>query len=259
MPLEQLLVSGSVLPVTRWGDPVLHRPCQPVTQFGPGLWNLLCDLFATNAAAGGAGLAAPQVGVDLAVFVYDCLDAFGRRRTGLVANPQVTLALEPALETDYEGCLSLPGAYLPVARPDFAVCRGHDQFGEPVSVKGTGTLARCLQHETDHLGGIVMEDRLTALQRRELRRQHQRVAADYPGDWPASPKRPRLPPVPGGGSARPAPQPGLRCAASGQRRRHAGGRENGLPPVPAFDLAPAGQAPGIHPPPRRHRDHGRRK
>jgi peptide deformylase len=188
MPLEELLSSGTILPITRWGNPVLHGPCRPVTEFGPDLWNLLCDMFATNAAANGAGLAAPQIGEDLAVFVYDCLDAFGRRRQGLVCNPQITVAVEPALDSDYEGCLSLPGAYLPVARPDFAVCHGHDQFGDPVSVKGTGTLARCLQHETDHLNGIVMEDHLSASERRDLRRQHKRIAANYPDDWPASPE-----------------------------------------------------------------------
>jgi peptide deformylase len=162
-----------------------------VTEFGPDLWNLLCDMFATNTAANGAGLAAPQIGVNLAVFVYDCFDAFDRRRQGLVCNPQITLAIDPDLDTDYEGCLSLPGAYLPVTRPDFAICRGQDQFGEPVSVKGTGTLARCLQHETDHLNGIVMEDHLTAPERRDLRRQHKQVAANYPEEWPASPKLPR--------------------------------------------------------------------
>ena len=188
MPLAQLLASGRVLPITRWGTPVLHRPSRPVTEFGPDLWNLLCDMFATNAAASGAGLAAPQVGVDLAVFVYDCTDAFGRRRQGLVCNPRVTLAVDPDLDTDYEGCLSLPGAYLPVARPDFAICQGQDQFGEPVTVRGTGTLARCLQHETDHLNGIVMEDHLTDAERRDLRRQHKRAAAGYPDDWPVSAK-----------------------------------------------------------------------
>jgi peptide deformylase len=185
VPLEQLMASGIVLPITRWGNPVLHRPSRPVTEFGPDLWNLLCDMFATNEAASGAGLAAPQVGVDLAVFVYDCLDAHGRRRQGLVCNPEVTLAAAPEMDTDYEGCLSLPGAYLPLARPDFAICRGQDQFGEPVTVKGTGTLARCLQHETDHLNGTVFEDHLTAADRRDLRRQHKQVAADYPAWWPA--------------------------------------------------------------------------
>ncbi|MBO0803052.1 MAG: peptide deformylase [Nocardiopsaceae bacterium] len=191
MPLEQLLSSGIALPITRWGNPVLHHACQPVVKFDPDLWNLLCNMFATNTAADGAGLAAPQIGVDLAVFVYDCHDAFGRRRQGLVCNPRITLAVDPELETDHEGCLSLPGAYLPVARPNFAICRGQDQFGEPVTVKGTGMLARCLQHETDHLSGIVMEDHLTASERRALRRQHKRVAASYPDDWPVSPMLPR--------------------------------------------------------------------
>jgi peptide deformylase len=186
MPLEQLLSSGTVLPVTRWGNPVLHRSCRPVAEFGPDLWNLLCDMFATNTAANGSGLAAPQIGVDLAVFVYDCLDAFARPRQGLVCNPQITLAIEPELETDYEGCLSLPGAYLPVARPGYAICQGQDQFGESISVKGTGILARCLQHETDHLNGIVMEDRLSTSERRNLRRQHKQAAANYPDDWPVS-------------------------------------------------------------------------
>jgi peptide deformylase len=184
MPLDQLLISGMALPITRWGTPVLHLRCRPVTDFGPDLWNLLCDMFATNTAADGAGLAAPQIGVDLAVFVYDCLDEFGRRRQGLVCNPQIVLPAEPQLNADLEGCLSFPGAYLPVPRPDIAFCHGQDQFGEPIRVAGTGTLARCLQHETDHVHGIVMEDHLTAAERRDLRRQHKKVANLYPGDWP---------------------------------------------------------------------------
>jgi peptide deformylase len=160
-----------------------------VSVFGPDLWNLLCDMFATNAAAEGAGLAAPQVGVDRAVFVYDCLDAFDRRRQGLVCNPSLSPMIQPEIDTDFEGCLSLPGAYLPVARPGLVACRGQDQFGEPIRVVGTGMLARCLQHETDHLNGIVLEDRLTADQRRDLRGQHERIATLYPDDWPATSKR----------------------------------------------------------------------
>jgi peptide deformylase len=188
MPLEQLLSTGTPLPIVRWGDPVLHRRARPVTEFGPDLWNLLCDMFATNKAADGAGLAAPQIGVDLAVFVYDCLDAFNRRRQGLVCNPSLQLTVQPEMDTDYEGCLSLPGAYLPVARPDLAICHGQDQFGQPIKVIGTGMLARCLQHETDHLNGIVMEDHLTAEERRELRNQHNQIAALYPDDWPLTPR-----------------------------------------------------------------------
>ncbi|MGO9873461.1 MAG: peptide deformylase [Acidimicrobiia bacterium] len=185
MPLDELVRSGTAFPIIRWGNPVLHRRCSPVTEFGPDLWNLLCDMFATNRAADGAGLAAPQIGVDLAVFVFDCLDEFTKRRQGLVCNPQLGLVPAPQMSTDFEGCLSLPGASLAVSRPDVAIVRGQDQFGEPIRVAGTGTLARCLQHETDHLNGVVMEDHLTAAERRELRRQHERVAANFPDKWPA--------------------------------------------------------------------------
>lgn len=163
----------------------MHRRCRPVREFGPDLWNLLCDMFATNTAAHGAGLAAPQIGVDLAVFVFDCLDANGRHRQGLVCNPLTVTDRRPRIDTDEEGCLSLPGAHLAVPRPDRSVCRGQDQFGEPIEVTGTGTLARCLQHETDHVNGIVMEDHLDAAERRDLRRQHERVASLFPADWPA--------------------------------------------------------------------------
>ncbi|MFA9431352.1 peptide deformylase [Egicoccus sp. AB-alg2] len=185
MPVEELLVRGEPVPILRWGEPVLHRPARPVTSFDADLWDLLATMFATNRAAHGAGLAAPQIGSDLAVFVYDCEDARGRRRQGLVCNP--TIARLPATRHDVapEGCLSLPGAYLPFTRPDTAVCRGQDQFGRPVTVRGTGVLARCLQHETDHLRGVVLEDHLTPRQRRDLMRQHDRVADDYPTHWPA--------------------------------------------------------------------------
>lgn len=145
----------------------------------------MCDMFATNRVAQGAGLAAPQIGVNLAVFIFNCLDAHGGRHQGVVCNPLIALHPEPTMDIDYEGCLSLPGAHLPVARPDFAVCRGQDQFGRSVAIRGTGTLARCLQHETDHLNGMVMADHLTPGDRRDLWRQHAEVTAQYPAGWPA--------------------------------------------------------------------------
>lgn len=114
MRLSELMSSGTPQPITRWGNGVLHRPARTVTEFGPDLWNLLCDMFATNSATEGAGLAAPHISVDLAVFIYDCPDAYGRQRQGLICNPNVTLAAEPQNDTAPEGCLSLPGAYLPV-------------------------------------------------------------------------------------------------------------------------------------------------
>ncbi|MHB1210396.1 MAG: peptide deformylase [Acidimicrobiales bacterium] len=188
MPIEELIRSGSVRPIVRWGEPVMHTPTRQVFDFGPSLQTLIADMFATNFAANGAGLAAPQVGADLAVFIFDCFDSQWERRVGLVCNPAVTFAERARrhfVDID-EGCLSLPGAYAPTKRPDFAVCRGQDQFGNDIEVLGTGTLARCLQHETDHLNGIVFEDRLPHRLRKLLHSRHEQNASRYPADWPVS-------------------------------------------------------------------------
>jgi peptide deformylase len=92
------------------------------------------------------------------------------------------------LVSEDEGCLSLPGAYSELARPDAAICRGLDHNGRPVEIHGSGLLARCLQHETDHLGGTVFGDRLSGRRRKQLYADHERVAYRYPDDWPVSPK-----------------------------------------------------------------------
>ena len=189
MPIEQLTRVGQVRAVVRWGDPVLHRPATQVRAFGEELQLLLADMFATNRAAVGAGLAAPQLGVGLAAFVYDCLDADLERHTGVICNPVLDLAEGDArrLEFSDEGCLSLPGGHAELARPDRAVCTGQDQYGQAVTVTGTGQLARCLQHETDHLRGIVFGERLPNRRRRELYRSPEEVAWAYPADWPVHP------------------------------------------------------------------------
>ena len=108
----------------------------------------------------------------------------------MVCNPEVILpeGKERKLETADEGCLSLPGAYLELARPDHAVCRGQDHRGDPVEVVGTGLLARCLQHETDHLNGTVFGDRLSGRARKKLWALHEERAENYPDDWPVSPR-----------------------------------------------------------------------
>ena len=153
MPIEELIRVGKILPIMRWGEPVMHAPTRDVTDFSSSLQILLADMFATNLAAHGAGLAATQVSVDLAAFVFDCHDDEGRRRVGLVCNPTVNFAKRRrrrCVELD-EGCLSLPGAFVETTRPDYAICRGQDQYGDDIEIVGSGTLARCLQHETDHL------------------------------------------------------------------------------------------------------------
>lgn len=190
MPIEELLRAGTARPIVRWGaDPVMHTPANPVTDFDDELQRLIADMFATNTAADGAGLAAPQIGIGLAVFIYDCLDQAGHRRTGVICNPRVTVDEGPGrtlVDLD-EGCLSLPGAFVSTARPAVASCTGLDQYGEPVEVTAGGTLGRCLQHETDHLAGIVFGDRLSRRARRQLYGAHEAVADRYPADWPVSP------------------------------------------------------------------------
>ena len=147
-------------------------------------------MFATMYAAEGVGLAATQVGVDLAVFVYDCPDEDQVRHVGVICNPEVTLpeGKDRHLETADEGCLSLPGAYLELARPDHALCTARTTRASRSSVHGTGLLARCLQHETDHLNGTVFGDRLSGRARKKLYALHEATADSYPADWPVTPR-----------------------------------------------------------------------
>lgn len=191
MTNDDLRTGGKVLPITRWGTPVMHAPTRPVTEFGEELHTLVRDMFATMAVAEGVGLAATQVGVDLALFIYDCPDADNRYHSGVVCNPVVTLPTgrDRKLESAEEGCLSYPGAFESLARPDHAICEGVDAYGNPVVVEGTGLLARCLQHETDHLGGMVFGDRLSKRARRKLDEKHRSLANLYPDDWPVTPRR----------------------------------------------------------------------
>lgn len=161
--------SGRVRPLSLLGDPVLHASCEPVTDFGPELHGLVEDLFATMYAARGVGLAANQVGVGLRVFVYDCPDDEDVRHLGHLVNPRLVAA--DGLEVrGPEGCLSLPGLEAGTERYDRAVVEGTTAAGEPVRVTGTGFFARCLQHETDHLDGVVYADRLTGWRHRRLLR-----------------------------------------------------------------------------------------
>ncbi|MHA7860183.1 peptide deformylase [Tessaracoccus sp. Y36] len=195
MAEADLTQGGMVLPITRWGTPVMHKQTEPVTEFGEELHQLIRDMWATMRAAEGVGLAATQVGVGTAVFVYECPDADDRIHRGVVCNPVVSLpeGKDRNLDAAEEGCLSYPGGYQSVARPDLATCTGQDAYGNEITVKGTGLLARCLQHETDHLGGTVFGDRLSARARRQLDKKVDELAWRYPDDWPVSPKRAAVP------------------------------------------------------------------
>ena len=159
------------------GDPVLQTPCRPVTSFDDELAELIDDMFASLAVAEGVGLAAPQVGVDLAVFVYDCPDEAGERHVGHVVNPTIETS-GPQIEAD-EGCLSVPGPYHELPRAQVALVRGVDKDGKPVEVRGSGFFARCLQHEADHLRGVLFIDHLPRNRRRRVLREM------VPFDWNA--------------------------------------------------------------------------
>ena len=183
-----LPTGGTVRPMTRWGTEVMHRPARPVTSYDEELRALVADMVATMYAADGVGLAACQIGVDLAVFVYDCPDASGTVHRGVVCNPVLTLpeGRDRQLDDDEEGCLSYPGAFVDCARPDRARVSGQGLDGQDVRYEGDGLLARCLQHETDHTVGTVFGDRLANRARKKLRKQMESAAEDYPIGWPAS-------------------------------------------------------------------------
>jgi peptide deformylase len=149
----------SVQPIRIFGDPVLRMKAQPVTDFDKELRTLVKDLTETMQAAPGAGLAAPQIGVSLRVFTYQVEGELGH-----LVNPDLSLSDDE--QDGPEGCLSLPGLTFDCRRAYGVVAKGFNMYGDPVTIEGTRILARCLQHETDHLDGIIFIDRLDTERRR---------------------------------------------------------------------------------------------
>jgi peptide deformylase len=151
----------SVTPIRLFGDPVLRSPADPVVDFDKELRRLVADLTDTMLDEGGAGLAAPQIGVGLRVFTFDVDDVVGH-----LINP--VLEFPDQEEQDGpEGCLSIPGVYVDTKRRMNVVAKGVNSYGDPVRIVGTGQMARCAQHETDHLDGVLFLDRLDQSRRRE--------------------------------------------------------------------------------------------
>lgn len=160
-----------IRPILKYGDRPLHAAAAPVERFDEQLHQLLRDMIETMYAAPGIGLAAPQIGVALRVFVIDLRVAKEPGQLIEVVNP-VFVSCD-GIQLEEEGCLSLPGFNATVPRPARAVIQGQDRDGEPVTIEGSGLLARALQHEMDHLDGSLFLDRLRGI-RRELivRRVH---------------------------------------------------------------------------------------
>jgi peptide deformylase len=171
----------AIRPIRLFGDPVLRTPAEPVTDFDKQLRNLVRDLTQTLKDARGAGLAAPQIGVGLRVFAY-AVD--GER--GSLVNPDLSFPDEQEQDGE-EGCLSFPGIYFDVKRRLNTVARGFTDRGDPVQVVGTDVLARCLQHETDHLDGVLFIDRLDPATRKQAMRAIRE--ADWNGPVRLSPHR----------------------------------------------------------------------
>ncbi len=154
----------TVRTVRLFGDPVLRDPAAEVVDFDRQVRQLVTDLTQTLRAEEGVGLAAPQIGVGLRVFVFDV----GGVRGHLI-NPVLDLTDEREQDGP-EGCLSIPGVYVDTRRRLNVVARGRDMHGEAVQLVGTAELARCLQHETDHLDGVLFLDRLDPQRRRRAMR-----------------------------------------------------------------------------------------
>ena len=169
----------AIRPIRLFGDPVLRTAADPVTDFDKQLRNLVNDLTQTLRDAQGAGLAAPQIGVGLRVFAY----AVGSER-GYLVNPELNFPDDEEQDGE-EGCLSFPGIYFDVKRRLNTVARGFTDRGDPVQVVGTEVLARCLQHETDHLDGVLFIDRMDPATRKLAMREIRE--ADWTGPVQVSP------------------------------------------------------------------------
>jgi peptide deformylase len=144
----------SVTPIRLFGDPVLRTPAAPVVDFDKELRQLVGDLTETMLEAGGAGLAAPQIGVGLRVFTW-----YVDGQLGHLVNPDVTPVGEET-EDGAEGCLSIPGFRFDCRRHLYVAATGWNMHGDPIRVEGSHLLARAVQHETDHLDGVLFVDRL---------------------------------------------------------------------------------------------------
>ena len=179
----------AVRPVRLYGDPVLRQKARPVDEIDDAIRALVDDLRETMRAYSGVGLAATQIGVLQRVLVVDVpVDDQTRARYALI-NP--VLDQRAGTETGEEGCLSIPGVYEDVRRARQVRVRALDEHGRPVEMVAEGYLARALQHEVDHLDGVLFVDRLSPLKRQFLRPALESLArGELPEDY--------RPPVPGG-------------------------------------------------------------
>ena len=166
-------------PILRLGDSILTEPTRPVGHLTPEIETLVDDMIETMYAAPGIGLAAPQVGVSLRIFVIDL--SVGRDPHGLSVMINPEFVEREGMQLEEEGCLSVPGFTATVARPRRVVVRGLDRQGEDHRIEGTGLLARALQHEMDHLQSCLFVDRLRGISRDLILRKIKKLSKA--GKW----------------------------------------------------------------------------
>jgi peptide deformylase len=168
-----------IRPILRHGAEVLHKPAAPVAEITPEIQQLIDDMIQTMYAAPGIGLAATQVGVPLRIFVADL--SVGRNPGDLLTFVNPEFVERDGVQNEDEGCLSVPGFNANVVRPARVILKGLDRDGTEQTVEGTGLLARCFQHEMDHLDGTLFVDRLRGLQKSLILRKIQKLSKQ--GKW----------------------------------------------------------------------------
>ncbi len=168
-----------IRPILRYGAGVLHAPAEPVHEITEEIQQLVDDMIQTMYAAPGIGLAATQVGVGLRVFVCDV--SAGRNAADLMVFINPEFVERDGMQLEEEGCLSIPGFNATVARPSRAVIKGLNREGREQVVEGSGLLARCFQHEIDHLEGTLFVDRLRGLQKDLILRKVRKLSRA--GKW----------------------------------------------------------------------------
>ena len=168
-----------IRPILRYGDQVLHQPAAPVTEITDDIRTLIDDMIQTMYAAPGIGLAAPQVGIGLRIFVADV--SVGRNPAELITFVNPEFVERDGMQLEEEGCLSVPGFTATVARPKRVVIKGLNREWDEYTIEGTGLLARALQHEVDHLNGCLFVDRLRGISKDLIVRKIKKLAKA--GKW----------------------------------------------------------------------------
>jgi peptide deformylase len=166
--------------ILKYGEPVLEQKAAPVTQFDtPELKELIADMWETMYAAKGVGLAAPQIGHSQRISVIDTSVGEDETKKLVIINPEITL--KEGKQTGEEGCLSIPGFREPVTRSSKVTVRAQDASGAAIELEGEDLLARALEHEIDHLNGVLFINHLSALKRDIIRRKIKKL--QKAGEW----------------------------------------------------------------------------